>query len=142
MQLPHRLALGRSRLLASTLVLLILATLTSVVLLPLAPWIKLFIAIPVGISVLVSLYRHALLLDKAAAKSLLLKADGSAEVMLADGYCFEARVSPRSTLFPWLMVLQLDRMDSAQARSLLVLPDMLPQEDLRILRCWLLWKTI
>jgi hypothetical protein len=67
--------------------------LTSVVLLPLAPWIKLFMSHPAGDLGPGFAYAACAASRQSGSEALLLKADGSVEVMLADGYCFDAGVS-------------------------------------------------
>jgi hypothetical protein len=69
--------------------------------------------------------------------ALTLKVDGTMEIHSRDGSVAAARISPQTTVFPWLVVLPL-RIDSA-AIALALPSDALPGDGHRQLRLWLRW---
>ncbi len=140
MHLPHRLVLRPSRFLAALLLLLHIAALLGLLPIRLPLGLKLILAAVVAASGVVSLRRHALRVAGISVRELILKADGAVEGTQGDGSRFEAKVSLQSTIWPWLIVLLLERPGSPRLRPLVVLPDALPAEELRILRSWLRWK--
>lgn len=141
MHLPHRLVLHPSRFLAALLFLLHIAALLGLMPIQLPLWLKLLLTAVVAASG-VSLGRHALQVAGTSVRELILKADGTVEGTRADGSRFEARVSRQSTLWPWLIVMLLERPGSLRLHPLILLPDALPPGELRILRSWLRWKLI
>lgn len=142
MLLPHRLELHASRYLAIALALIHLAALASVFPLPFQPWQKLALAVLIAGSAFIAMRRHALLHARVSIRELVLKADGSVEILRNDGRRIEGRVSKNSTILPCLIVMLLDLHGSRRINSLLILPDSMPVEDMRLLRTWLRWKTI
>ena len=88
------------------------------------------------LSLAFNLRRHVL---RPGIRALTLKADGSLEIERRGGVRSQARVSPRTTVLSWLVVLQFD-MDGKI--SALTLPrDALTDSDHRQLRLWLRWKA-
>ncbi len=140
MQFPLRLELRPSRLLAVLLCLLHLAALLGLIPLPLPFWLKLLLAGVIAAAGIASLRDKALRISSISVRELILKADGTVEGTLEDGSRFEAKVSRHSVLWPWLIVMLLERPGSSPPHSLIVLPDCLAAGELRALRSWLRWK--
>ena len=140
MLLQHRLVLRSSRYLAIALVLLHLAALASLLPLDFPAWLKLALVAAIGVSVGISVRRHALLIAAASLHELVLKSDGAVEGLRHGGSRLDASVSAQTTVLPWLVVMLLELPDSRRLHPLLILPDSLPAEDGRILRAWLRWK--
>lgn len=92
-------------------------------------------------SCLVALRRHVLGLAATSVRELFLREDGSVEVTLANGDRYDAAVSGRSTIWPWLVILQLEGRDAARRQPLVILPDALAGGEWRVLRSWLRWKS-
>ena len=141
MLLPHRLEFRSSTYLAMVLALLHLAALASLVPLQQIPiWLKLALVAVIGVSVVVSVRRHAQLRASISIRELVLKADGSVEGLRNDGGRFVARISRQTTILSWMIVLLLELPGSRSLLPLVIMPDSLPVEDGRILRSWLRWK--
>jgi hypothetical protein len=119
-----------------------LSVLLSLIPLPLPLGFRLMLSALIAISGIASLRRHALRVDDTSIYELLLKANGTVEALLVNGTRFEAGISRHSTVLPWLIIMLLEREGARHVQSLLILPDVLPPEDLRILRAWLRWKLI
>ncbi|MBV6476057.1 MAG: hypothetical protein KJZ92_08045 [Rhodocyclaceae bacterium] len=141
MQFPHRLALSSSRRLATCLLLLHFAGLVGLFPLALPPGSKLAMSLAIIASCLVALRRHVLGLAATSVRELFLREDGSVEVTLANGDRYDAAVSGRSTIWPWLVILQLEGRDAARRQPLVILPDALAGGEWRVLRSWLRWKS-
>lgn len=141
MLLPHRLEFRASRLLALALALLHLCALGSLLPLQISLWLKFALAVPIALSLCAAVRRHALHLSPSSVREILLKADGTVEGCRRDGGRFEATVSGQTTVLPWLIVMLLEHPHSRQLQPVVILPDALPEEDGRILRTWLRWKT-
>jgi len=142
MFLPHRLEIRSSPCLAMVLAVLHLAALVSLVSLLIPVWLKLALAVVIGVSVGISVRRHALLRAAFSVRELVLKADGAVEGLWNGGRRFDARISGQTTVLPWLIVMLIELPDSRRLHPLLILPDSLPAEDGRVLRAWLRWKPI
>lgn len=71
-------------------------------------------------------------------QALRLKADGTLEVDCRGAGC-AARLDPRTTVFPWLVVLLLEI--GNRKVSLALPPDALGRDGHRRLRLWLGWKA-
>ena len=140
MLLPHRLEFRSSTYLAMALGLLHLAALASLVPLQIPIWLKLALVAAIGVSVVVSVRRHAQLRAAISIRELVLKADGSVEGLRNDGGRFDARVSRQTAILSWMIVLLLELPGSRSLLPLVIMPDSLPVEDGRILRSWLRWK--
>ena len=140
MLLPHRLELHSSRSLASLLAVMHLAALVSLYPLPFAPWFQSALAVPLAMSAYISIRRHALLFAAESIRELILKADGTAELLRNDGRRYDARVSSQSTVLPWLILMLLETSGSRGLNPLWILPDSLTVDDRRVLRTWLRWK--
>lgn len=140
MLLPHRLEFHYSPCLAMALALLCLSALASLLPLQIPAWYKLALAAAIGVSVGISVRRHALLLAASSIRQLILKADGSIEGQRNDGGQFDARISGQTTILSWLIVMLLELPGSRRLHPLVILPDSLSVEDRRILRAWLRWK--
>ncbi|MBI4987415.1 MAG: hypothetical protein HZC23_01220 [Rhodocyclales bacterium] len=142
MHLPRRLVLRSSRSLAIALALLHLAALASLLPLLLALWLKLALAAVIAVSACISIRRHALLLAASSIHELVLKADGTVEGVRNEGGRLEAKVSGKTTVLPWLIVILLVLPGSRRLLPLVILPDSLPTEEERFLRAWLRWMLI
>ena len=73
-----------------------------------------------------------------AARALELDAQGGARWLDGSGLWQEAEVLPSSYASDWLVVLNLRAV--RRRRSLVLLPDAAPPEELRRLRVWLRWR--
>lgn len=122
--------------------LLHLAALPALLPLPLPFWLKLMLAAAIAASCFVSFRNHVSGVSGRAIRELILKPEGTLEVMLGDGSRFEASVGQQSTLWPWLIVLLIERPGGLRPRPLIILPDTLQGEDQRWLRSWLRWVLI
>jgi membrane-bound toxin of toxin-antitoxin system len=129
-----RIQLGRSRLGAAFIVV---GHLASAVLLAFAPGATLLRAVAVaaiGAHALWALRHWALRTTRAAVIGIELSADGHAVLIERSGRRCEGRVQPASYVGEQLTTLVV-RPDGAHgSRSIAILPDMLPAEDLRQLR--------
>ena len=141
MQFPHRLTLRPSRRLAAILLFLHAAGLYGLYSSTLPFWSKLALSVVIVLSCLAAIYRHVAGRAANAVRELLLREDGRIEARLADGSLREASVSGRSTLWPWLIVLQLEGIARVRGHSLVILPDALACNDWRVLCAWLRWKS-
>lgn len=141
MQFPLRLKLYPSRRLAVLLALLHLAGIAGIVPLDLSLWLKLLACAAASASALASIRRHALLAAPGSVRELVLLVDGSVEGERRKRGAFTAAVSPRSTVFPWLVVVLLEVADSRRLLPVVLLPDSLAPDQLRALRSWLRWKA-
>lgn len=138
---PHRLALKPSRRLAALLLMLHCAGVSGLLPLTLPFWSKLAMSLVIAAACLVALHRHVLGLAATSVRELLLREDGRVDATLADGDRYEAAVSGRSTLWPWLVILQLEGGGGARRQTLAILPDALAGEEWRMLRSWMRWKS-
>jgi hypothetical protein len=82
---------------------------------------------------------RALLRGRRSVRGLELRADGAAVFTLADGRRLEGTVAARRNVNPWWVTLPLR---GASRRILLVARDMLPPEEFRRLRMWVLWGRV
>ena len=132
MELPVVLPVLPSRLLAFALTLahLLVAAALAAVRLPLP--VKLVLGLFVALSLARSLRRRPV-------ACLRLRADGSLELGRTDGDFRQARVLPSTTVFPWLIVLNLRTGTGYESLTLPV--DALGAEGHRQLRLWLRWKA-
>lgn len=139
MEHPVQLELQPSRLLLGLLAALHLAALGSLVPLALPWWLKLAGAAIIAASAVAAIRRHALLAAPVSVYELALGADGSVVAGRRDGGRLTASVSPRSTGFPWLVVVLLAAPGARRLLPVVILPDALPAQEFRSLRSWLRW---
>jgi len=81
----------------------------------------------------------ALLRARRSVRALELADDGAATLELADGRRLAVRVAQRRHVGPWWVALPLQ---GVSRRSLLVVRDMLPPAEFRVLRLWALWGRV
>jgi hypothetical protein len=89
-----------------------------------------------AVSLAVSLWRHVV---RTPVVALTLKSDGTLDVCCRDGRSGCVQVDPRTTVFPWLVVLSARLGDRRLALALP--PDALGRNAHRQLRLWLSWKA-
>ncbi len=70
---------------------------------------------------------------------LRLCADGSLLHVAGDDEPVRMEVLPGATVYRWLVVIRLRRVDTPGAMSVVVLADSLASGDFRLLRVWLRW---
>jgi len=133
MRLPVTLPVQRSRSLAVVLVLAHLLAAAAVLPIDIPLTGKLAILASLGTSL-------ALIRRPWPVTALVLKADGSLDLVGADGDEAAWAVEASTVVFPWLVVL---RLRSAERVESLTLPvDAMGAEGHRQLRLWLRWKAI
>lgn len=110
-------------------------------LLPLAVpiWAKLLAGCAIAVSAARTARRHARPQASNGLCALYLLEDGTLETECADGTCEPANVDARTTLFPWMIVLVVERL-GGRRDPFVLLPDAVGRDDLRALRAWLRWK--
>jgi hypothetical protein len=90
----------------------------------------------VGLFIAISLFRC---LRRRPAAALTLRSDGSLEIERPDGRREEARVLPRTTVYPWLVVLSA--LVGGRKESFVLPVDATGIDGHRRLRLWLRWKA-
>jgi hypothetical protein len=132
MQLPVTLVVRRSR--QMILALGVAHFVAGLGLQPIAlPWdIKLALWTILMLSLVVAVQRSY------RVAALTLTSDGQLSLLLRDGCLLAGQVAPATTVFPWLVVLQLR---TGERTLSMVLPeDAIGREGHRQLRLWLRWK--
>jgi len=135
-QLPVTLRLKPSPTLAIALVLAHGLAAVGLVPASLPPVLKISCWLVLACSLAFALWRHVFRLP---AHALTLKPDGHMEIERHGNEAAEARINPRTTVFPWLVVLLLQ---IGKERVALTLPrDAVDAVGHRQLRLWLRWKA-
>lgn len=142
---PHHLALRSSRLLTTTL---IAGHSTVLVALPLARpdlwvWCMVLLIPAVLGSLHLSLGLHALRYASGAVQGIEVRSDGSLDLICRDGERIRAAILGSSTVYPWLVVLNLRPLSGAEgrrwSRSVIIARDACDSTAFRRLRAWLRW---
>jgi hypothetical protein len=139
MRLPPtvHVVLRPSRIAGAAIGLGALGTLTLVFMLPAAPWQHAMASIAIFGWALVAFRRHALRLGNEAVGELRLAPDLVLVACLADGRLVAGHVRSATYVGAWLTSI-VWRPDGARwSRTVLIVPDMLPDEDFRRLRVML-----
>jgi toxin CptA len=90
-----------------------------------------------------SFYLHRVVLLRAPSSIVAaqLRADGNVEIERRDGSLLQARLLAGSFVHPYLTTILFLPAKARFARAIVVLPDSLPEAQLRELRVWLKWRT-
>ncbi|MGE5321192.1 MAG: protein YgfX [Hyphomicrobiaceae bacterium] len=104
-------------------------------------WIKLALAAAVGVSLVLSLRRVALLCAPNAIVELGLGSDGTLQYVQQNGQGGHAVVLADSAVHALMTVVRLQAEGERWARSVVVLPDSTDGEQFRRLRVWLRWQA-
>jgi toxin CptA len=107
----------------------------------LAVWIKLALAAALGVSLVLSLRRMALLRAPNAIVELVLGSDGTLQFVQENGQGGNAAVLADSAVHALMTVVRLQPEGERWARSVVVLPDSTDGEQFRRLRIWLRWQA-
>ena len=134
-----RVTLKPSRQLAIVVTGVHLGAIAALYPLDLALWAKLVIAIPVGISLVTTLCRHALLAGRSALVAVELHELDHAAVRTRDGIWHDARILETTYVSPILSVLNLRIPGRLLPCHILIVPDNVDPEDFRGLRVRLRW---
>ena len=139
MRLPVTLVLRPSLTLAVALLFIhgLAVIVVAPTVLPLA--VKLALWTALAFSAWRSIAIHALRRSARAVAALTLRSDGNPEIEYRNGEHIHVQVDGRTTVFPWLVVLLMNREGRILA---LTLPrDALEADAHRQLRLWLRWRT-
>lgn len=97
------------------------------------------LAVAVGVCGILSIRRHALLVDAASCMALRLREPGRCEVLRRDGTRIAAQIHGGSYVLPGLVILRL-RLDLARRSAFVILmPDAVAPDAMRRLRVRLRW---
>ena len=87
-----------------------------------------------------AIHSRALLRGRRAVRALRLSRDGEIELQDALGRWHEGIVEQGSFVAPWLTIVRWRGAGARFARTLPILPDMVPEEDFRRVRVMLRWS--
>ena len=135
-----RIAIGPSRLLAAVLGIAHIAALVVTVVVALATWVKLLIAMALVTSGTWSILRSALRRGPSAIVEVEVEAGGRISCRTRDGSWREGQVLSSSFVSPWLTVLNLRVAGAIRARHLVILPDNVEKDAFRRIRVQLRWS--
>ncbi|WP_300450348.1 protein YgfX [Accumulibacter sp.] len=134
MQFPLRIALRRSRLLASLLVSL---HATAAACLWVLPWPLL----PRGALLAVVAVSAWWTLRPSSVAGLRLQQDGALLLLLVNGEPLAVAIQSGTAVFSQLIVLRLRDDSGRRLRTLVLLPDSVSTGHFRVLRLWLRWRA-
>jgi toxin CptA len=134
-----RIAIGPSRTLAAVLGIAHIAALVVTVVVALATWVKLLIAMALVTSGTRSILRLALQRGSSAIVELEVEAGGRISCRTRDGPWREGQILSSSFVSPWLTVLNL-RVAAVRARHLVIVPDNVEKDAFRRIRVLLRWS--
>ena len=132
-----RLRIGASRLLAGTLLLAHGVALACAVLVLPDWWMPVAAGAAIAASLVFHVRRDALQRSDRAVTEMLLKDAGDCELILKDGSTQAGQIEGSTFVSPLLIVINVSVERSRIGRSVILLPDCAPAEDLRRLRVWL-----
>lgn len=136
-----RLPLKASHYLATGLILGHLAAAGCVVLVPLAPWLKLLLSAILAASLIQCLVRVAWRMGSSSIVELQCEREGGALIKTRSGKEWEGRVLGSSFVATYLTIVVLKPNASRRVRAVVILPDALEPELFRQLRVWLKWRV-
>ncbi len=132
-----RLRIGASRLLAGALLLAHGVALACAVLVLPDWWMPVAAGAAIAASLVFHVRRDALQRSDRAVTEMLLKDAGDCELILKDGSTQAGQIEGSTFVSPLLIVINVSVERSRIGRSVILLPDCAPAEDLRRLRVWL-----
>ena len=134
---PLRLQVVASPLLAGALALAHgAAILCSILFLP-GWWMPGLVSIALVVSLVFHVRRDALQLSGTAVTGVLLHDGGQCELTLSDGGALTGNVEVSTFVAPLLVVINVRLAGPGRPRSVVLMPDSAPAEDLRRVRVWL-----
>ena len=134
---PFHLQIVASLLLAGALALAHgTAILCSILFLP-GWWMPGLACVALAVSLVFHVRRDALQLSGAAVTGLLLRDGGQCELNLSDGGVLTGNIGGSTFVAPLLIVINVRLAGPGRSRSVVLMPDSAPAEDLRRVRVWL-----
>ena len=134
-----RIDLQYSRAAMAILAAMAAATVAIVLVTPVSAALRAACAFAVVAAALEAMHRVALLRAPRAVRRLRVQRDGAIEVECASGARAAGALRPGSFVAPWLTIVRWRRTGAWRDCTVLLLPGMAPEEDLRRLRVLLRW---
>ena len=135
-----RIALAPSRSAVAAIAAMASATLALILLTPGPPAPRILAATWVACAALHALHAVALHRGRRGVRALHVDRDGAIELRDGTGAWRAGRLRAGSFVAPWLAIVRWRAPGARFDASVVILPDMLPAEDFRRLRVWLLWS--
>jgi toxin CptA len=130
--------LQRSRCLLMAVTLSHLVALVIALAMPLAPWLRIGLAVLIAASMAYAIRHHILRNSRYAVTGLKPTRDGLSIETRDDGWIL-CDILDSSFVTPWLTVLHLKLAQRRLPVHVVLLPDMLGADEFRRLRVWLKW---
>lgn len=138
---PLHLQIAASPLLAGALALAHgVAILCAILFLP-GSWMPGLASAVIAGSLVFHVRREALQLSGRAVTELLLKEGGPCELTLLNGAVLTGNVEGSTFVAPLLIVINVRPVGPGRPRSVILMPDSAPAQDLRRLRVWLRYRV-
>jgi toxin CptA len=138
---PLRLRIAASPLLAGALSLAHgVAILCAILFLP-GWWMPALASAAIAGSLVFNVRREALQLSGRAVTGLLLRDGGQCEFTLLNGGILEGNIAGSTFVAPLLIVINVSPVGPGRPRSVVLMPDSAPAQDLRRLRVWLRYRV-
>ena len=134
---PLHLQITPSRLLAGALALAHATAILCAIVFPPGWWMPGLASLALACSLVFHLRRDALQLTGDAVSALLLRDDGQCQLTLVNGDAVEGNIEGSTFVAPLLVVINVRPSPSGKRRSVVLMPDSAPAEDLRRVRVWL-----
>lgn len=135
-----RLHFNPSRQLAIFLVVGHVIAALCLLLVPLTFWLKLLLLSALLLSMLFTLLQQALRTWPFSIVALEFESDGAVFLKYCNGQVLAVQVLASSFVTPYLTIILLKTHQAWFARSVVLMPDMLPPDLFRRLRVWLKWR--
>lgn len=103
-------------------------------------WLHVTLLIGLSLSLLFNLAHQAWRVLPYSVVSIQIEREGGALILLHNGQSLEAQVLGSSFVAPYLTIIRFKPLHAWFARSVVLLPDMLPPKLFRTLRVWLKWR--
>ena len=132
-----RLRIGASRLLAGILLLAHGVAFACALLVLPGWWMPVAAGTAIAVSLVFHVRRDALQRSARAVTEMLLNDTAGCELILRDGSTQAGQIKGSTYVSPLLIVINLSVERSRMGRSVILLPDCAPAEELRRLRVWL-----
>jgi len=136
---PIELALAPSRVAVWSIALMALSTLVVLAVTPGTAWLRILLATWIACAALEAIHAVALHRGRRGARHVVVTMAGEVHLRSELDEWRSGVVRPGSFVAPWLTILRWRAPTHRFDRTLLVLPDMLPEEDFRRLRVLLRW---